>query len=133
MGDAGGAVIATYTIYDRHDRKMVKSRKFASEGEAQAWAHRNNATIVRITPIVKESAGDRPDYALLANGKVIYKYKDSGEAESNLRLLRSKFPQQNFELKQEVCTLQPIGENVVHIGESYEAEMAKAIQLLEGK
>ena len=133
MGDAGGAVIATYTIYDRHDRKMVKSRKFNSEDAAQAWAHRNNAIIVKITPFVKESADARPEYALLANGNVIYKYKDSGEAESNLRLLRNKFPQQNFELKQEVCTLQPIGENVIQIGESYEAEMAKAIRFLERK
>lgn len=50
------------------------------------------------------------DYILVADGKQVYKFRDSGEAEAGVRFMQRKFPQKNFELKHEVCTLQDIGE-----------------------
>lgn len=56
--------------------------------------------------------GEGSDYILVADGKQIYKFKDSGEAEARLRMLKSKFPQRNFELKHEVCSLQDVAEGL---------------------
>ena len=63
--------------------------------------------------------GEGSDYILVADGKQIYKFKDSGEAEARLRMLKSKFPQRNFELKHEVCSLQDVAEGLLNESDKF--------------
>ena len=70
--------------------------------------------------IKKIRLGEGSDYILVADSKQIYKFKDSGEAEARLRMLKSKFPQRNFELKHEVCSLQDVAEGDEYDSDSFE-------------
>lgn len=82
ISSAGTAVIASYSIYDKYDRKMLKSKKFASEDAAHAWAQRNNATIIKVKPDVQAES--------INNNCVNIGEGWSAEMAKSIRLLESK-------------------------------------------
>ena len=77
--------------------------------------------------VVEDSS--KLDYILVADGKQIYKFRDSGEAEAGLRFMQRKLPQKNFELKHEVCTLQDIGEQQGMAKSSDESRSVRSAKL----
>jgi len=56
--DSGNAVEALIQVYNNRDQKIIKTKVFASEEEANRWADRNNAVILKLKDVPKKSTLD---------------------------------------------------------------------------
>ena len=56
--DSGNAVEALIQVYNNRDQKIIKTKVFASEAEANRWADRNNAVILKLKDVAKKPALD---------------------------------------------------------------------------
>lgn len=56
--DSGNAVEALIQVYNNRDQKIIKTKVFASEEEANRWADRNNAVILKLKDVAKKPALD---------------------------------------------------------------------------
>ena len=52
------SVEALIQVYNNRDQKIVKTKVFRSEDEANRWADRNNATILKLKDVAKKSTID---------------------------------------------------------------------------
>ena len=55
---ADNSVEALIQVYNNRDQKIIKTKVFASEEEANRWADRNNAVILKLKDVAKKPALD---------------------------------------------------------------------------
>ena len=60
------SVEALIQIYNNRDQKIVKTKVFRSEDEANRWADRNNATILKLKDVAKKSTLDETSAGSIA-------------------------------------------------------------------
>jgi len=60
------SVEALVQMYNNRDQKIVKTKVFGSEDEANRWADRNNATILKLKDVAKKSTLDETNAGSIA-------------------------------------------------------------------